>query len=32
MIKTKLMVVKVIHEFTPREIHQTHTGQWSVVN
>ena len=30
--KDKGMVVKVMHEFIPREIHQTHTGSWSVVN
>ena len=31
-IKTKFTVVKVMHEFIPREIHQTHIGWWSVVN
>ena len=32
VIMTKVMVVKVMHEFILREIHQTHTGQWSLVN
>ena len=30
--KDKGMVVKVMCEFIPREIHQIHTGSWSVVN
>ena len=30
--KDKGTVVKVMREFIPREIHQTHTGSWSVVN
>ena len=32
VIKTKVTVVKVMYEFIPKEIHQTHTGQWSLVN
>ena len=31
-LRTKGTVVKVMRELIPREIHQTHTGSWSVVN